>query len=426
MPEEWLIRTEGVSKKFCKRLRYIMLYGLQDLAKEIAGANPGRKHYGNGAKLRTAEFWALRNISFELKPGECIGVIGPNGAGKTTLLKILGGILRPDEGKIRLRGRVGALIELGAGFHPMLSGRENIYINGSMLGMSKDEINKKFDSIVDFSGIEDFLGAPLKTYSSGMSVRLGFSIAIHTDPDILLVDEVLAVGDAAFQRRCQQRIQEMLGLGAGLILVSHNMSVVQNLSSRILLLLKGNSVTGSFSETYPRYLEESLELPSEEKAAVLHAAATSPEVARQTGEVKILEINIAVGDKHDNDQTFVSGGPLNVEVRIQSTVRLEFAIYSVGFYREDGILCFSERSDLAGNQPAGLSQGTCSFKVRFDTLALRPGVYCVEVIINDSMGIIPMGRGRSAWFKVIDSDSVGTLRVHAPVYRQPCSWEWND
>ena len=416
MPEDFLVRVENVSKKFCKRLRDIMWYGIQDLSRELIRSNSN--HMSRQAQLRKGEFWALQNISFELKPGECIGVIGGNGAGKTTLLKLIDGILRPDEGRIKICGRVGALIELGAGFHPMLSGRENIYVNASMLGMSRADIDKKFDSIVDFAGIGDFLDAPVKTYSSGMSVRLGFSIAIHTEPDILLIDEVLAVGDAAFQRKCQNRISELLEAGAGLILVSHNMTIVQHLATRVLLLTKGHSDLGTFTEVYPRYLEHSLELPEERKQTVVRAAAVSPEVERQTGEIEIQSIEWTPGPVSVGD-TFRSGDSLIVNVKYESKIPVAAPVYSVGFYRDDGVLCFSERSTAADLKP-----GLNHFKVIFQSLYLRPGIYTMEIAINDAMVVVPLGRKRSAWFKIIDSDSVGSIRVHAPVYRQACEWEW--
>jgi hypothetical protein len=168
-------------------------------------------------------------------------------------------------------------------------------------------------------------------------------------------------------------------------------------------------------------LEESLELPEMEKQAVVQAAKISPEVTRQTGEVQIQSISVA-----NSGNRFVTGGDLNVDVRIESTVRVESAIYSVGFYRQDGVLCFSERSSSGEIQSRALQPGPGGFQVRFGSIALRPGIYSVEVIINDPMGVVPLGRGRSAWFKVIDTDPVGTLQIHAPVYKQPCSWEWND
>src|SRR6266480_6176164 len=195
MSQELLIKVEGVKKKFCRSLRRSMQYGMQDIAADLMGLRMS-------PKLRRGEFYALNDVSLELRRHDCLGIIGRNGAGKTTLLKMLNGLIKPDGGKITVRGQVGALIALGAGFNPLLSGRENIYVNAAILGMKKAEINAQRESIIDFAGIRDFIDAPVQSYSSGMVVRLGFAIAIHCHPDSLLLDEVLAVGDTAFQSKC--------------------------------------------------------------------------------------------------------------------------------------------------------------------------------------------------------------------------------
>lgn len=187
-------------------------------------------------RLRKDEFWALDDISFEVKKGRTLGIVGPNGSGKTTLLKLLNGIFWPDKGKISIQGKVGALIELGAGFHPLLTGKENVYINAAILGMTKREVEEKFDAIVQFADIGDFIGAPVKYYSSGMFVRLGFAIAVHAQPDILLVDEVLAVGDEGFQKKCFNKIGALKKEGTTTILVSHNMHVISTFAEEVILL----------------------------------------------------------------------------------------------------------------------------------------------------------------------------------------------
>jgi len=230
------INAESIGKKFSKSLKHVMLYGLQDIAGNI---------FGKRAKtdlLRENEFWAVDGVSFKLEKGERLGIIGPNGSGKTTVLKMLNGIFMPDKGRIAMSGRVGALIQVGAGFHPMLTGRENIYVNGAILGMRKKEIDKKFDSIVDFADIGDFLDSPVRHYSSGMYVRLGFAIAVHSQPDILLVDEILAVGDAQFYKKCTNRIDEMTSQGTTMVLVSHNMWLIQSMCQEVILLNKGKVV----------------------------------------------------------------------------------------------------------------------------------------------------------------------------------------
>src|SRR5581483_11585040 len=211
---ERAIRAEGLSKKFGLTLRQSMKYGLHDVARKLLGRRNGDD------VLRTGEFWAVDDVNFELRSGDALGIMGVNGSGKTTLLRILNGTYAPDTGRAALRGKIGALIAAGAGFSPLLSGRENIYISGTLLGMSPEEIDGRFDEIVAFSELEDFLDMPVRNYSSGMSVRLGFAIAVVGSPDVLLVDEVLAVGDLNFQKRCYERIQHLEQRGTTIMLVA--------------------------------------------------------------------------------------------------------------------------------------------------------------------------------------------------------------
>ena len=238
---EPVVSLEGVSKKFCRTLKRSMLYGLADIGRNLAGLS------SRSAALRREEFWALADVSFQAHQGETIGVIGPNGAGKTTLLKMLNGIIWPDKGRITLRGKVGALIDVGAGFHPYLTGKENIIINGAILGMPRLEIRKKFDEIVEFSEIGEFLNSPVKHYSSGMLVRLGFSIAIHLMPEILLLDEILAVGDISFQRKSYSKIKQLKKQGCSTILVSHSLGTILNNCEKAIYLDKG--IVREYGET---------------------------------------------------------------------------------------------------------------------------------------------------------------------------------
>jgi len=229
-----IISVQSVSKKFCRSLKRTMLYGATDVARDLLGISP------NPRELRPDEFWALDDVSFEVRRGECLGLIGPNGAGKSTLLKLLNGITLPDQGTIKITGSVGALLELGAGFHPALTGRENIYLNAAILGLSKEEISDKFDAIVNFAGLEEFIDSPVKHYSSGMYVRLGFAIAVHAEPDIFLIDEALAVGDVSFQSKCHGKLREFSERGVTIILVTHNLDLVNSRCNRAVLLAKGN------------------------------------------------------------------------------------------------------------------------------------------------------------------------------------------
>jgi len=247
---EAVISVKHVSKKFCRNLKRSMAYGIVDLSKNLLGIKP------DTSTLRQTEFWALDDVNFELRKGETLGIIGVNGSGKTTLLRLLTGIFPPDKGEIMVKGRVGALVAVGAGFHPHMTGRENIYLNGTILGMTRKEIQERFENIVEFSEIGEFLDAPVSTYSSGMRVRLGFSIALHCVPDILLVDEILSVGDLSFRNKSLRRMQEFRKKARAIIFVSHNLDQVQVLCSRVVILDKGKIVfDGETHEGCARYQE---------------------------------------------------------------------------------------------------------------------------------------------------------------------------
>lgn len=290
------ITVENVSKKFSRSLKHAMWYGLQDIVRATLiprrFRSPGwsqrimevHNHslVANKASpdpaisivqrpvdspinpscmpLRKEEFWALKNVSFEIQPGECVGIIGANGAGKSTMFSIISGIYGPTEGRIEVQGRLQALIALGAGFHPLLSGRENVYINGAILGLSAKEVEEKLESIIDFAGIGSFIDAPIRSYSSGMLVRLGFSIAIHVDPDVLLIDEVLAVGDAAFQRKCTNYSLKLINSGKTILMVSHNPLFISNMCKEVIWLSKGRMISrGPASEVLRAYNEAMLD-----------------------------------------------------------------------------------------------------------------------------------------------------------------------
>ena len=233
--KEVLVRVENVSKKFCRSLKKSLWYGIKDIGSELTG----RKYEH---ELRPDEFWSMKDVSFELRRGECLGLIGRNGAGKTTLLRMLNGLIKPDRGSIEINGKVGGLIALGAGFNPILTGRENIYVNGSILGLSKAEIDAKLEEIIEFAELGEFIDAPVQTYSSGMTVRLGFAVAVVLiEPDILLLDEVLAVGDMGFVLKCFRKI-DLLIPKCAVIFVSHSMPQVSRIATDIVLLEKGQPV----------------------------------------------------------------------------------------------------------------------------------------------------------------------------------------
>lgn len=302
-----IIEVHDLSKKYRYGQNVQPYYTLRDT---LSGILRSPKHLLPKTKeeKNKNEFWALKNVSFEVKEGEVLGVIGPNGSGKSTLLKILSRITPPTKGKAILRGRVGSLLEVGTGFHQELTGRENIYLNGAILGMSRREIKKKYDEIVDFSGVEKFLDTPVKRYSSGMMVRLGFAVAAYLEPEILLIDEVLAVGDAEFQKKCLKKMDDIARGGRTIIFVSHNMIAVKNITNNCLVLNEGKvyfqGKTGKATEMY-RKLYDTHPLEKTNKLAV-NEYFTIEEVkcnyiASDDMQNDLLKINFKYGSKNSFD-----------------------------------------------------------------------------------------------------------------------------
>src|SRR5215467_10550184 len=229
---EQAVVLDNVWKKFRRGERH-------DSLRDLVPAAIKRLRRNSSDEIGKEEFWAVRDVSFEVARGEAVGIIGPNGAGKSTALKLLTRILKPTRGHCHVNGRVGALIEVAAGFHPDLTGRENVYLQGAVMGMTRAEISRKFDAIVDFAGVSEFIDTPVKRYSSGMNARLGFAVAAHMDPDVLLIDEVLSVGDVGFQEKCVTRMRELIARGVPLVFVSHNLAAVVELCTRAILVERG-------------------------------------------------------------------------------------------------------------------------------------------------------------------------------------------
>lgn len=256
----WMIKADGLHKKFSRSLNNSMRYGMQDVLRQLCFRSNSR------TELRDGEFWAVEDVSFELCAGRCLGIMGVNGSGKTTLLRILNGIYAPDAGQVQIRGKVGALIAAGAGFSPLLTGRENIYINGSLLGMSYPEISRKMAEIVAFAEIDDFIDAPVRHYSSGMQVRLGFAVAAVCQPDVLLVDEALAVGDLNFQKKCYEYLHRLKKQGTAIVLVSHSVGAIWALCDEGIYLHKGKVIAaGPVEEVIRNYNDYNAEKVLDEK-----------------------------------------------------------------------------------------------------------------------------------------------------------------
>lgn len=259
-PDEVVLSVDHVSKKFCRNLKRSLFYGVQDIGKELLGGK--RK----SDTLRKGEFWSLQDVSFQLHRGGALGLVGANGAGKTTLLRIISGLIKPDTGSVKVKGKVAPLIALGAGFSPILTGRENVYINMAILGLSKKEIDARFQNVLDFAEIGDAIDAPLQTYSSGMAARLGFACAVHTEPDILLIDEVLAVGDMKFRAKCYGRLAELRKKGTSFVVVSHSSITVLSICNSAIYLSKGRLIMSGDTEAVMNQYEEDLSLNGAEKA----------------------------------------------------------------------------------------------------------------------------------------------------------------
>lgn len=337
-------------------------------------------------RLEEREFWAVKNVDFTLSKKEVIGIIGPNGAGKSTILKLLSRIMVPTQGSIVINGRLSALIEITAGFHPELTGRENVYLNGTILGMSKKEIDAKFDEIVEFSGISEFIDTPVKRYSSGMFSRLGFSVAAHMEPDIMLVDEVLSVGDIAFQAKCAQKMRELLETDTTIVLVSHNLSLVQNLCKRVFLLDKGAVVKdGGPEEVIPHYQEMIYQKTEED----LKRKKASGNKVRPKQE-KLIEItdlvlsNGAPGRKME----FKVAEPLTATIHYHAKQRIEDPVFVFDIYRSDGVLCCSFNTKDGGFKIGSIADKGI-VKLSLERMNLAPGIFNAEVGIWDRDMIHP-------------------------------------
>ena len=334
----------------------------------LAGLDDAVQTTNNGDS-QEGTFWALRDVSFEVQTGEVIGIIGKNGAGKSTLLKILSRITKPTSGRAILRGRVASLLEVGTGFHPELTGRENVYLNGTILGMTKSEVNHRFDEIVDFSGVEKFIDTPVKRYSSGMIVRLGFAVAAHLEPEILIVDEVLAVGDVEFQQRCLSRMQQITSDGKTIVFVSHNMEAVQSLCSSGVLLHDGvQSCRGPIVETVENYLARNRQTSTTEEAV--------------TGDDYIVH---RVTWEHPRGGTLLPDAPAVVSVDFTPLRHVSEPGLYVGILTRDGHRLTGV--DLRNFQSLpSLSKGKrTQIRFEFESFPLLPGDYSTEIHLKDML-----------------------------------------
>jgi ABC-type polysaccharide/polyol phosphate transport system ATPase subunit len=356
------ISVRRVFKKFRRGEQFDSLRDL--LAARILSPRKGRAS-------KSGEFWALEDLSFEVDPGEAFGIIGPNGAGKSTMLKILAGIMRSNRGVADVRGRVSALIELGAGFHGDLTGRENIYLNASILGMPRREVRRKFEEIVDFAGTRDFLDTPIKRYSSGMHARLGFAIAAHADPQVLLVDEVLSVGDRVFRGKCMEKMGCFLEQGVAVVFVSHDLGAVTRFCDRAMVLDRGHAVfCGPAADAVGHYYgacQESLVVKGPEETPLARTA------------------DIRVCDRQGREvTTFSAGQAARFRYRVVFNVDITHPSYGFSIMRaQDHLTLFETSSTRLGLESPPVRKGDCQ-TVRYDfQMNLAPGEYVIGLHVRD-------------------------------------------
>jgi ABC-type polysaccharide/polyol phosphate transport system ATPase subunit len=356
------LKFDNVSKRFRVRQEVAAAGSENALLRKLRALRP-----------RRSDFWAVRDLSFEVRRGEALGIIGHNGAGKSTILKLLAGITTPTSGEITINGRLSALIEVGSGFHQELTGRENVYLNGSILGMRRREITEKLDSIFEFAGVRQFIDTPVKRYSSGMYVRLGFSIAAHLDPDILLLDEVLAVGDAAFQAKCIRRIGEMKQAGTTIVFISHDLGAVESLCDRVLLMERGRPIAdGAPREVIAEYEK------SAGRVALSAPPDGGPNHEQKVAEIASIELS---GSGARSGGTFHTGGLFVSRIECKAENEVPDAVVELFFYSQDGELKCQFTTEY-GVGPLPLRPGRTTVEFVCNELPLLPGLYYLDATIK--------------------------------------------
>jgi lipopolysaccharide transport system ATP-binding protein len=372
---------------------------------------------GGGSVAATRDFWALRDISFEVKRGEVVGIIGRNGAGKSTLLKILSRITGPTGGYAEIHGRVGTLLEVGTGFHPELTGRENMYLNGAILGMSRADIDRKFDEIVAFAEVEQFIDTMVKHYSSGMYLRLAFAVAAHLEPEILIVDEVLAVGDAQFQRKCLGKMGEVAKEGRTVLFVSHNMGAVRSLCSRAIWLHDGavRMDSGTY-EVIDQYLQQTT--TSTSSMIDLNDIPRNELLATR---LKLTNITF------NNGTPPMYGEPLRVEFGYETTADVYGVSFSFGFSSLEGTRMLSLDSDVGGLR-MDLPRGSSGVAVAtLDALYLQPGIYMLDVAARSGDRGFLDSLGGCAQVEITSGPDTPSVVIDFPGgVRFPVAWQWDD
>lgn len=407
--DDVVLSVENVSKRFARDIKRSMFYGIVDIGTELIGTRQP------ATQLRKGEFWALHNVSLSLRRGDALGLVGANGSGKTTLLRIISGLIKPDTGRIRVKGKLAPLLALGAGFNPILTGRENLYLNMSILGLSRGQIDRRFDDVVEFAEIGEAIEAPIRNYSSGMRARLGFSSAIHTDPDILLIDEVLSVGDVRFRGKCARRLMELKESGTSFVFVSHNSMQVLSVTNTAIYLVKGNlTASGPTHDVITQY-ENDLFLVDPNQSDALEKRL--PEKGEKSSGVDI--VGISFRDESGQVLDSLSSGQLvrfTVKVKVMEAFKKVNIRVRVSDQKGDSspILFLGGFLD---NASYDLEPGYHEITIVMPYLGLRPGLYSASVNVRSGTKYM-LDTVESFRFSV-----VGDASMSNNAYYQPRTWE---
>jgi ABC-2 type transport system ATP-binding protein len=395
MASPTVISVEDVSKRFVIRKD-------KSLKERLVNAATSKRHRD--------EFWALQDISLDIRSGETIGLIGPNGSGKSTLLKTIGGIIQPTRGQITRRGRLAALLELGAGFHPDLTGRDNVYLNAAILGLSRKQTDKYFDGIVDFSGIERFIDSQVKFYSSGMYVRLAFAVAVHVDPDVLLVDEVLSVGDEPFQRKCLDRIKTFQSEGRTIVLVTHALDQVVEMCQRAVVLENGRVALDGHPRDATRLLRADFD--------AVRTAAQAQVQQEQHRDAHVVSVQV-LDEEGVPTQVLPGSGRLRLRVVVEADTQLDDWVLGVGVDTPIGQNIYGTNSKLLG-VPLEPLKGRRTFDVVLDDVRIGGGEYYIHAAIANEWGVEVHRMSEAASLHVpSDGRSIGVLGIAATFEEQP-------
>lgn len=410
MNQSLLLKVDGLSKRFSRSLKHSMIYGIADMMREITGVR------SPVTELRPTEFWALKDICFDLTRGTSLGLVGANGSGKTTLLRIISGLIKPDAGELIIRGRVAPLIALGAGFNPILSGRENVYVNMAILGLGKREIEARFDEVLEFAEIGDALDSPVQTYSSGMAARLGFSCAVHTTPDLLLVDEVLSVGDMRFRSKCYRKLAELKRNGTSFVMVSHNTNAIVSMCDSVLYLSKGSEVMhGTPSDVMARFEQDLIYVGGQAVSGQIELPVKDAGASAGV-DIRGVHFRDAMGESISAPRTGeLTNFCVDCDARqTTSNVSLGIIIRHVSGELEPALSIFSERDKVVYDLPRGQSRIVC----RFPSLGLRPGTYSAKIsLAGNDMDILDAVESFN--FEVVPGSFTG-----GSAYYQPREWNW--